>query len=394
MPPNNTDRRTFRGRGRTKDGNLPQRPHRRNQNQAKKTKGKNTKYADDDKKINDRNANRSNESRTIEEDAEDTNTSNVGLDRLQNLDIQCMSQDNGVPKSQESDVEKNVKKEIKDLKKRIFNIRESMQLSADALSNPSNWENNSLNAVGNCCKIWRAILDYYFMNESKDNKSEDHSEVESGSSSTSTHSFSEEEEEDNKIEDSPPRFKFISEKQGYTPLEIIVKEVSVEIYGLVQMAMQTGPLVGSSAGYFKRCGAQVAQTALEFLNALPLDEVLLTLSQIENGNENENENGDACKSTEENHRMIQDRLLQNKSPTPSFEYNPKQKKEFIKITIILPLSNLCFSDKQLLAINNWRSNARKAVKKNGQPSKSMLKKQNQFEKEKKKKRKGKSSIKQ
>lgn len=51
--------------------------------------------------------------------------------------------------------------------------------------------------------------------------------------------------------------------------DTLYKKVALDIYGLVQMAMQTGPLTGSNAGYFKRCGWEVAQMALDFLNSLP-----------------------------------------------------------------------------------------------------------------------------
>ncbi len=43
------------------------------------------------------------------------------------------------------------------------------------------------------------------------------------------------------------------------------KTTSLQIYGLIQMAMQTGPLKGSNAGYFKRCGKDVAIMARVFL---------------------------------------------------------------------------------------------------------------------------------
>ena len=48
----------------------------------------------------------------------------------------------------------------------------------------------------------------------------------------------------------------------------LLRAAAREVFGLVQMAMQTGPLVGSNAGYFKRCGADVASMAREFLGEI------------------------------------------------------------------------------------------------------------------------------
>ena len=168
--------------------------------------------------------------------------------------------------------------------------------------------------------------------------------METNSTTTNTSSFSEE-DDDHEVDKWQSTPNFIAEKEEYSLFEKLVKEVSVEIYSLVQMAMQTGPLVGSSPGYFKRSGAEVAKTALNFLSSLPLDEVQSALSQ------NENENNDTSKSLEGNSPLQQDSFSLNKSKAPSFDYIPKQKKQFLKIAIIHPLVNLCFSDKQLLAID-------------------------------------------
>ncbi|KAL7527030.1 hypothetical protein ACHAXR_001766 [Thalassiosira sp. AJA248-18] len=43
---------------------------------------------------------------------------------------------------------------------------------------------------------------------------------------------------------------------------------SQKVFGLIQMSMQSGPLVGSNPGYFKRCGGEVASMAYEFLSEI------------------------------------------------------------------------------------------------------------------------------
>ena len=50
-----------------------------------------------------------------------------------------------------------------------------------------------------------------------------------------------------------------------TELQQLLHETSTKVFILIQMAMLTGPLVGSNPGYFKRCGGDVASVALEFL---------------------------------------------------------------------------------------------------------------------------------
>eukprot|EP00978_Attheya_sp_CCMP212_P022880 scaffold69010_cov56-Attheya_sp.AAC.1 len=161
---------------------------------------------------------------------------------------------------------KAMAKELKHLQKRIRNIRESIQLSEASLSDPTNWNNNSLNAVSNCVNEWRSIVSFHS-----------------------------------------------SEDDAFDSYEL-TRETALDVYQLVQMAMQTGPLKGSNAGYFKRCGSAVARMAVTFLHSI--------LS------------GDAT-------------------------------------------TQLKFSKKQVEAISNWLSNAEKAVAANKPPSKSSAKLQQQ-----------------
>jgi hypothetical protein len=98
------------------------------------------------------------------------------------------------------------------------------------------------------------------------------------------------------------------------------KAPALAVYELIQMAMQSGPLAGAKPGYFKRCGSESARQALFFL----------------------------------------DSTLRDKDE-PSF---------------------LHFTQKQAVAIDKWKNNARRAVEDDKPPSKSALKKQNSSKKKK------------
>ena len=113
--------------------------------------------------------------------------------------------------------------EIKHLKRRIRNVQESIQLSRDAIaSDLKKYQDNVLNATQGCVNEWRAIARFY--------------------------KITSEEEDDG---------------EGISPA--LRTEVGLIVFGLMQLSVQCGPLSGSNAGYFKRCGAEVAKVVLEFL---------------------------------------------------------------------------------------------------------------------------------
>ena len=126
-------------------------------------------------------------------------------------------------------------KEMKHLRKRIHNVIESIQLGNRSLANPSTWQANVLNAVENCVEEWKAIVRHY-------------------------------------------RFVFNDEATvvpitnagigANSDIETMTKrkETAVEVFVLVQLSMQCGPLKGSSPGYFKRCGGAVSRIALNYLD--------------------------------------------------------------------------------------------------------------------------------
>ena len=226
----NRERRIFRGRGGPKDGNLPR--SRRRVNKSSSTNEEQIpKYATPIIPINNDEttthvATKSNDdlSSTKSDDNDGTHLNNRMLtEEYPSHDLHNDNDDNddGVSNNEQQTnqlvvgEEDKQLKEIKHLRKRIFNIQESIKLSNDALCKPKIWEANCLNAVHNCVGEWRSIVAYYT------------AKVDYGAE--------------------------------------LRKEISVEIFGLVQMAMQSGPLTGAKPGYFKRCGHEVAGIAHRFL---------------------------------------------------------------------------------------------------------------------------------
>lgn len=188
---------------------------------------------------------------------------------------------------EKSPEEKQLDKEMQILLRRIQKNRESMQLSAGtgALDRLSNYEAHVLRAVQNRVNEWKAILRHY-----------------------------------------ANIFTMIQEKQTEKgALRSQLSLVGLTVFEIIQYALQCGPLAGAQAGYFKRCGADVARTVQSFLkNILPTRE-------------------DA--------------------------------------------TALYFSEKQVDAIERWKLRAQKAIEKDKPPSKSISKRQDKEKKKRSNKNK-------
>ena len=135
------------------------------------------------------------------------------------------------------------------------------------------------------------------------------------------------------------------------------KTCALKVFGLIQLALQCGPLKGSNPGYFKRCGRDVAQMAHTFL---------VTSILIGTRREQEEEKNDGH---EEKDQAIVG--LESSSCTRECQI-------------------LRFTEKQGLVIQKWIKDAEKAIVANRPPSKSALKlqqtKKTQSKKKKKKKK--------
>lgn len=205
----NQQRRMFRGRGGPSDSQLPKHNARRRKAPTQDSdRVRVNKYAAED------------EHKRLEEQADAIlhaavlpNDGENADDDLESISSsQHDSGDQGNMEKLPSTHSFPSKSEMQHLLHRIRNVRESMQLSATGLGNPSTYENNVLHAVSNCITEWRAILRFYPEDE---------------------------------IEN--PR------------------TVGLQIFEMIQQSLQCGPLAGGKPGYFKRCGVDLAKVVLNFL---------------------------------------------------------------------------------------------------------------------------------
>jgi hypothetical protein len=221
-----TSRRMFRGRAGPTDRRLNKHQARRRKYPRDPRPEKNNKYGDFNEKDGDdqeRGEDHSvDEDNVVDEDGKEHRAFDCELEILdQQMDEEpglAMKNAGFSVQAPEEGTPHPAVEEIKHLLKRIKNVSESITLSAGAISNPLTWKANVLNAVLNVVNEWQAILKHY----------------------------------PDLLDDSH-----------------CVKEPALQTYVLMQQALQSGPLTGSNPGYFKRCGAQVAKLALDFLESCP-----------------------------------------------------------------------------------------------------------------------------
>lgn len=153
-----------------------------------------------------------------------------------------------------SDYEQKVLEEIKHVQKRITNIQEAIQLSP-TMASPEVWKENCLNAILNCVNEWRNIVSYhgcYYSHgigvmDQNGNQNEIHNVL------------------IDDLANSNSQVTITNPNLLMHPMNELSKETSRRVFGLIQMALQTGPLKASNPGYFKRSGAEVAKFAKDFL---------------------------------------------------------------------------------------------------------------------------------
>ncbi|KAL7448128.1 hypothetical protein ACHAWC_000375 [Mediolabrus comicus] len=178
------------------------------------------------------------------------------------------------------------------------------------------------------------------------------------------------------------------------------------------MSMQSGPLVGSNPGYFKRCGAEVASIALDFLNEVvdlagveaPTDEgdgnpdELTTDEDNDDGKEeavspnsshDDSDSDDLIDSTADDNEDIktesvsETRLHSINDLTFEAATATTQTKELLIIQSLQ--HSFLFTEKQSTRLYQWRCSAQKAVESKKLPSKSASKLQCQKSKKQKQK---------
>ena len=228
----NNQRRTFRGRGRQQ-----QRPH------TKRTPHNKTKH----KHNNDENNRCENVDKEViphaspSSSCEELSNVNKQPEELKNLISNGNVNDINLEKNnnnQNHSITKNecFYKEIQMIQNKIKNIQKSIQHSSSSLCDINNYQMNCLNAISKTIHTWKSLLCYYDKDITL--------ECNNGSNN-------------------------------------VIKETSLLLFQLIQLSLQCGPLVGSKPGYFKRCGSEVANKVVVYLNDFePLEEFHFTEKQI------------------------------------------------------------------------------------------------------------------
>jgi len=322
---------------------------------------------------------------------DDVDINQLSLDGSDNNKLNNKNNQDNVCEEEE-DSNNALRKEIRHLQKRIQNITLSVQSSPLGISNPNTWRTNCLNPIKNVIKEWRSILSFH--------------------SQEITGGGSEEEEvcSDDIIESQQQQqmLQSIDNATKQTELQLLLHETSTNVFILLQMAMQTGPLVGSNPGYFKRCGGEVASVALEFLTDViclagaaaaddddddddeededhiddghvDIDAEKNNDNEIEspdtNVDSNSDEDSSASSSTDDDRvEGENDEPAIAASETPSAAAAAQAKELQVVQTL---QSSFLFTEKQSQRLHQWHRNAQKAADSNKAPSTSASKLQGQ-----------------
>ena len=139
--------------------------------------------------------------------------------------------------------------EIQHIQKRINYVTLSNKTS-QGLVNPSTWRTNCLIPTRKVVKEWRDILMFHSMNKNNSSVAENET-IDADAEDPMG--------ERNREYDNLQHGAFEIKNKG------LLQSTSQQVFSLIQMSLQTGPLVGSNPGYFKRCGGEVASIALVYL---------------------------------------------------------------------------------------------------------------------------------
>jgi hypothetical protein len=273
MPTTNApaqQRRVFRGRGGPKDGRLP--PKKKKTLAVRYVAG--SKYPlpppssqDDDNDDNDDHDDGEEKvdsaapvSSAVDADDEQKEEEENGLEGAVVAIIMLEQQEEEKPGDEQCAMI-----ELRHLRQRINNIRQSMTLSkgkngekkhhcaAPSSSSTSiqHYSANVLNAILNAVVEWHAIYTrYYYCYDDHHHPDEDDS---AGPALPSSQSLS--------SDAPPPPPPRPSEQRAV----VVVREMGDQVFALIQQGLQCGPLAGSKPGYFKRCGGATAGLVHAFL---------------------------------------------------------------------------------------------------------------------------------
>lgn len=133
-------------------------------------------------------------------------------------------------------------RDMQHIRSKIRNVQRSIQNSSSAtLSQPIVYETNVLNAVYNCCKSWSSILRYHLHTSKSSFFDNDCTTIqtEAGTESLKVGAF------------------FLA-----------ATKIANELFGLIQLSVQCGPLGGSKPAYFKRCGDRIRLMVQDYLRTI------------------------------------------------------------------------------------------------------------------------------
>ena len=382
MPPNrgqhkrsqtaNQQRRIFRGRGGPTDGNVP--PKKATRNKVKYEHNQSASSDDVQQPLH------GNDVYYLE--GHEVNVDQLSLNDNESDNNRQNNTNAGSDDEGEEELDNNpLHNEILHVQKRIQNITLSIQSSPLGISNPTTWRSNCLLPIKKIVKEWRSILSFH----------SDEINERVLMNGVQNH------DNDNTTID--------------MELKQLLHEAATKVFILIQMAMQTGPLVGSNPGYFKRCGGEVASVALEFLTHVidlaGVDEASVDDGEnvgddnvkeektdhynddcVDVGNSSNNNNVEFSDSDVDSDSDSDDSSSCNSIESKDGEQGntatniskPSQASSTqIKQTLIIQTlqRNLLFTEKQAQKVHQWHRNAQKAAEANKAPSKSASKLQGQ-----------------
>lgn len=278
---------------------------------------------------------------------------------------QQVQQQQEEPEPQLTKEEKELFQEMKQVRRKIKNLQESIQLSVN-IAQPGVWRDNCLNASAKIVNQWRSIVRFYGIDSNVDidvnvDNNDDCMAVktataEGGDDDQDIDIATNKNVNCNGIPESNTEEEIQMDKEIHEdsplnhPGKELIQATALQVFGILQMALQTGPLKGSNAGYFKRCGADVADMARLFLGQCIMgadtddiekeSETDCKQGLVNAANDNDNENENANESDCDCERVMKE---------------------------------LLFTMKQKEAIEKWCKDAQKAISTNKKPSKSAMK---------------------
>ncbi len=182
--------------------------------------------------------------------------------------------------------------------------------------------------------------------------------------------------------------------------EKLLRPVSHDIFALIQQSIQCGPLTGSQAGYFKRCGSHIAQMVYDYLTTIlptsgdqPVDRRKVVNdrhddddsedddddSQEDDDDDDSEDDDDENDNTEAASNIDATTLPHQQQQTDSQQLDEQQQQQQQQHVPnsspndVLPAVTCFFTDSQIKMIQTWKRNAYKAAVINPKaPSKSMM----------------------